>query len=31
MQNQLFELARKRRSVRRYTDGHIADDVIQRS
>lgn len=28
MQNQLFELARKRRSVRRYTDGHIADDVI---
>ena len=28
MQNQLFELARKRRSVRRYTDSHIADDVI---
>lgn len=28
MQNQLFELARKRRSVRRYAAGHIADDVI---
>ena len=28
MQNQLFELARKRRSVRRYAGDHIADDVI---
>ena len=28
MNNQLFELAAKRRSVRKYTDAKISDDVI---
>ena len=28
MENKLFELAAKRRSVRSYTDEHISDDVI---
>ena len=28
MENKLFELAAKRRSVRRYTDEHIDDSVI---
>ena len=28
MENKLFELAAKRRSVRRYTDEHIDDAVI---
>ena len=28
MENKLFELAAKRRSVRSYTDEHISEDVI---
>ncbi len=28
MENKLFELAAKRRSIRRYTDEHISDEVI---
>lgn len=28
MKNELFELAAKRRSIRRYTNYHISDDVI---
>lgn len=28
MQNELFELAARRRSVRRYTEEHISDEVI---
>lgn len=28
MENRLFELAAKRRSVRRYTDEHISDEVL---
>lgn len=29
MTNKLFELAAKRRSVRRYTKDHISDDVLK--
>ena len=29
MKNKLFELAAKRRSVRRYTKEHISDDVLK--
>ena len=28
MKNELFQLAAKRRSIRRYTKEHISDDVI---
>lgn len=28
MKNELFELAVKRRSIRRYTNEHIDDDVL---
>ena len=28
MENKLLELAAKRRSIRRYTDEHISDEVI---
>ena len=28
MPNELFELAAKRRSIRRYTNDHISDDIL---
>ena len=31
MKNDLYELTRKRRSVRRYGDKHIDDEIIRRS